>query len=201
MGCLPSAGALLPTSRRRAYAVVMPLAPEYFTADMVRALPEDGRRHEVVHGELLVTPAPTLDHQRIVRRLLVALDAYCTRTSIGEAFDSPADISWDQDTLVQPDVFVVVPAEASARGWSSVRTLLLVAEVLSPSTAHSDRFKKRRLYQEQGVGLIWLVDPVRRIVEIWTPASTEATVATDLLRWEASSTAEPLVIHLADLFA
>jgi Uma2 family endonuclease len=179
----------------------MPLAPEYFTADMVRALPEDGRRHEVVHGELLVTPAPTLDHQRIVRRLLVALDAYCTRTSIGEAFDSPADISWDQDTLVQPDVFVVVPAEASARGWSSVRTLLLVAEVLSPSTAHSDRFKKRRLYQEQGVGLIWLVDPVRRIVEIWTPASTEATVATDLLRWEASSTAEPLVIHLADLFA
>jgi Uma2 family endonuclease len=179
----------------------MPLAPQYFTADMVRALPEDGQRYEVVHGELLVTPAPTMEHQRIVRRLLVALDAYCTRFSIGEAFDSPADISWDQDTLVQPDVFVVVPAEAAAHGWSAVRTLLLVAEVMSPSTARGDRFKKRRLYQEQGVGLIWLVDPVRRAVEIWGSASTQAAIATDVLRWEAPGAAEPLVIHLADLFA
>jgi hypothetical protein len=33
-------------------------APTYFTADMVRALPDDGNRYETVHGELLVTPAP-----------------------------------------------------------------------------------------------------------------------------------------------
>jgi Uma2 family endonuclease len=150
---------------------------------------------------LLVTPAPTMEHQRIVRRLLVAFDAYCRRFSVGEAFDSPADISWDQDTLVQPDVFVVVPAEAAAHGWSSVQTLLLVAEVMSPSTARGDRFKKRRLYQEHGVGLVWLVDPMRRAVEIWTPTSTEATVATDVLRWEAPGAAEPLVIQLAELFA
>lgn len=33
-------------------------APIYYTADMVRALPDDGNRYEVVHGELLVTPSP-----------------------------------------------------------------------------------------------------------------------------------------------
>ena len=33
-------------------------APAYYTADMVRALPDDGKRYETVHGELLVTPAP-----------------------------------------------------------------------------------------------------------------------------------------------
>ncbi len=49
--------------------------PIYYSADMVRTLPEDGNRYETVHGELLVTPAPRLWHQAVVRRLLVALDA------------------------------------------------------------------------------------------------------------------------------
>src|SRR5216117_3264253 len=31
-------------------------APLYYTADQVRALPDDGNRYEVVYGELLVTP-------------------------------------------------------------------------------------------------------------------------------------------------
>ena len=51
----------------------MPLAPEFYTAEMVRALPEDGRRNEVVHGELLVSPAPRVMHQVVVNNLLVAL--------------------------------------------------------------------------------------------------------------------------------
>ena len=45
------------------------VAPVYYTADMVRALPDDGNRYEVVHGELLVTPAPRLWHQKLVGRL------------------------------------------------------------------------------------------------------------------------------------
>jgi Uma2 family endonuclease len=51
-------------------------APVYYTADMVRDLPEEGNRYEVVYGELLVTPAPRLQHQELVRRLLVALSRY-----------------------------------------------------------------------------------------------------------------------------
>jgi hypothetical protein len=45
--------------------------PIYYTADMVRALPEDGKRYETVHGELLVTPAPRGLHQEMVLRLAV----------------------------------------------------------------------------------------------------------------------------------
>jgi hypothetical protein len=51
-------------------------APVYCTADMVRALPDDGNRYEAVHGELLVTPAPRLWHQAIVSRLIVAFDSF-----------------------------------------------------------------------------------------------------------------------------
>ena len=49
------------------------VAPVYYTADMVRALPDDGNRYEVVYGELLVSPAPRLWHQEVAQRLLVAL--------------------------------------------------------------------------------------------------------------------------------
>ena len=55
----------------------------YHTAHMVRALPEDGNRFEEVYGEMLVTPAPTVWHEVVQRRLLVALDQYLGTKAIG----------------------------------------------------------------------------------------------------------------------
>src|SRR5207244_5580187 len=83
------------------------VAPIYYTADMVRAMPDDGNRYEVVYGELLVTPAPRPWHQVVVQRLIVALAGYLEREPLGLVLSSPADISWGPDVLVQPDVFVV----------------------------------------------------------------------------------------------
>ena len=145
-------------------------APIYYTADMVRALPEDGNRYEVVHGELLVTPAPRAPHQVVVTRLATALSIYLDRHPIGVALVSPADISWGRrDVLVQPDVFVVALEDARTLEWDRMRQLLLVAEVLSPSTARADRFVKRRRYQDAGVPLFWILDGEGRQVEVWTP--------------------------------
>jgi Uma2 family endonuclease len=76
------------------------LAPVYYTADMVRALPDDGNRYEVVYGELFVTPAPRLWHQKVVGRLVVALDTYLQHEAVGEVLHAPADISWGRDVLV-----------------------------------------------------------------------------------------------------
>lgn len=177
----------------------MPLAPDYHTADMVRAMPEDGRRYEVVWGELLVTPAPVSRHQRIVKRLLIALDAYCERHALGEALMSPADISWGEDSLVQPDVFVVAPEHAKQE-WEDIRLLRLVVEVLSPSTARHDRFQKRKLYQANGVETLWLVDPERALVETWTPEQLFPVVETERVIWRPEGASEELRIELEDLF-
>src|SRR6184192_1347210 len=76
------------------------VAPVYYTADMVRALPEDGNRYEVVHGELLVTPAPRLWHQQLSARLCVTLGVYLQSEPVGVVLSSPADISWGRDVLV-----------------------------------------------------------------------------------------------------
>jgi Uma2 family endonuclease len=178
----------------------MGMAVTYYTADLVRALPDDGRRYEVVHGELLVTPAPRAWHQEIVTRLLVALRDYLTRHPAGHVLPSPADISWSNDTLVQPDVFVVALEEARTLDWRQMKTLLLAIEVLSPSTTRADRFTKRRLYQEVGVPTYWIVDPDRRCVEVWTPEATFPAVEWEAATWHPAGADQPLTARLEELF-
>lgn len=174
--------------------------PVYWTADMVRALPDDGNRYEVVYGELLVTPAPRAWHQRLVIRMTTALELYLGAEPVGVLLISPADISWGEDVLVQPDLFVVPVEQARPLRWDAIRDLLLVIEVLSPSTANHDRFTKRRRYQEAGVPLYWIVDADQHRVEIWTPADAFPALESERLTWRPHGAADPLHIDLAELF-
>jgi Uma2 family endonuclease len=176
------------------------LTPIYWTADMARRLPEDGNRYEVVYGELLVTPAPRLWHQQLVSRLHVALAKYLEMHRAGVVLTSPADISWGQDVLVQPDVFVVSVEQARTLDWSAIRDLLLVAEVLSPSTPRHDRFTKRRRYQEARVPLYWIVDGEARQVEIWTPEDVFPRIERDRLIWRPEGSGAPFTLSLQELF-
>ena len=176
------------------------VAPTYHTADTVRALPDDGNRYEVVRGELLVTPAPRLMHQRIVRRLTVELELYLRANPVGEVLTAPADISWGPDILVQPDVFVAATAETRTGDWRRVQTLLLAVEVLSPSTARADRFTKRRLYQEVGVPCYWIVDPDAQCAEVWTPDAVFPTVERERVTWRPAGVVTPFELGLSALF-
>lgn len=175
-------------------------APAYWTADMVRALPDDGNRYEVVYGELLVTPAPRPWHEVLVVRLIARLADYLGRERVGVVLGSRADISWDEASLVQPDVFVVDVVQARTLTWARFQNLLLVAEVLSPSSVKSDRFLKRRRYQEAGVPLYWIVDGDERQVEVWTPDARFPAFERDRLRWLPDGARSPFVLELADLF-
>ena len=175
-------------------------APVFYTADMVRALPDDGNRYETVRGELLVTPAPRIWHEAIVLRLAVALEAYLRTYPVGHVFGSRSDISWTPDTLVQPDVFVAPLNEARSLDWSRVKTLLLVAEVLSPSSKQADRFAKRIEYQRQNVACYWVIDPDEQQVEVWTPADTFPRIERERLLWHPAGASHPFVLQLGELF-
>lgn len=174
--------------------------PVYYSAEMVRSLPDDGKRYETVHGELLVTPAPRTWHQRIVLRLARVLADYVEQHAAGEVFVSPADISWGPDTLVQPDLFVASLDEARTDEWSQMKTLLLVVEVLSPGTARHDRFAKRRLYQEVGVPLYWIVDPDQKPVEVWAPEAQFPSIERERVVWKPHPDAEAFGLDLGELF-
>ena len=174
-------------------------APSFYTADMVRSLPDDGKRYETVHGELLVTPAPSARHQHAIRELSGRLYPYLKQFPVGTLFTSPADISWAPDVLVQPDIFVVTASEARALEWSRMRSLLLAIEVLSPATQRYDRFTKRRLYQEYRVGCYWMVSIDERAAEVWSPDATVPRQERERLVWYPAGAAEPLIIPLRDI--
>lgn len=177
-------------------------APLYHTAEMVRALIDETRhwpRYETVHGELLVTPGPRPWHQSVALGVATALTEYLRQERFGKVFMSPADISWGPDSLVQPDVFVVPLEEARTLAWPTIRTLLLAVEVLSPSSVRADRFTKRRLYQEVGIPVYWVIDADARTAEIWTPVDRFPRMETERLVWKAPEASRPFELEVAEL--
>lgn len=180
----------------------MPDLLERWTAAQVRELPDDGKRYEVVDGELLVTPAPRYDHQDAVAQLWRRLDEYLQVVRVGHATISPADVELDKHTLVQPDVFVVKLVEGRRpKNWTDLQGLLLAVEILSPSSARADRTVKRRRYQREGIPEYWVVDVDARLVERWRPGDERPEILTDDVTWQPDVTREPLTVDLRAYFA
>ena len=168
---------------------------------MVRALPADGNRYEVIGGELFVTPAPNFRHQDAVLKLLLRLVPFVETQRLGYALMAPADIEFDEEDMVQPDAFVgPLVAGRLPTKWSEIKSLLLAIEVLSPSTARADRTVKRRLYQRAAVPEYWIVDVEARLVERWRRADERPEILTEMLTWHPAGASEPLVIDLPAMF-
>ena len=137
------------------------------TYDQFRQLPEDGKRYELVRGEVHLTPSPTTKHQIVLARLHASLAAYLAKTRLGRVLFAPLDVRLSADTALQPDLIYVSNANAAIIQEDYIRgTPDLVAEILSPSTAAHDRAVKLHLYAEAGVGELWVVDPQVKTVDV-----------------------------------
>lgn len=172
-----------------------------WTAEMVRALPEDGKRYECIDGELLVSTTPEVTHQRAVGEMYYRLRLALDPLRQVEVLTSPADIELEPTTLVQPDVFVC--PQNTRRGmhqWSDIASLHVAIEVLSPSTARVDRVKKRRFFARVGVPQYWVVDCASEVIEVSTPADASVTVLDDVLRWSPPAGGPDFVLDLPVYF-
>ncbi len=123
-----------------------------WTVADLRDVPRDGRRYEVVAGELCVTPSPSWAHQEAVGTLYRRLADYLQANRVGHVFLAPADVVFSPTSSVQPDLFVA-PLENGRRPerYEAGIRLRLVIEVLSPASARADRVVKRTLYRDEGV--------------------------------------------------
>jgi len=135
----------------------------------VRQLPEDGKRHEAIGGELYVTPAPSLRHQEISKRIFAALLEILEKPGLGRLFYAPLGVEFPATGEgVQPDLLFVSDERRGILADDWIRGAPdLVIEILSPSTAERDRGIKRDLYERQGVAEYWIVDPDQDAVEAW----------------------------------
>jgi Uma2 family endonuclease len=137
------------------------------TYEQFRQLPDDGKRYELVRGEVHLTPSPTTKHQFVLHRLISSLDLYLSKNRVGEIMFAPLDVRLSADTALQPDLLFVANAHAAIVQEDYLRGAPdLVVEILSPSTAAHDRATKLTLYAEAGVGEMWIIDPQAKTVEI-----------------------------------
>ncbi len=172
-----------------------------WTREEVLALPDDGKRYELVDGELLVSPSPSWGHQIALAALFRRVDPFVTRHRLGTTFFLPADLDLGRGHVVQPDLFVVAEVDTrKLRDWPDCGVPSFIAEILSPSTGRGDRKVKRPAYQEAGVGEYWIVDPDSRTVERWQPADTRPEVCLDRAVWQPKPDIEPFELNLGEYF-
>jgi Uma2 family endonuclease len=138
------------------------------TYDDLCLLPNDGKRYEIIEGELLVTPAPRILHQKIVTRLASALLACAERGGLGQVFVAPVDIVFSDFDVVEPDIVYISKARVSILTEKNVQGAPdLAVEVLSETTERIDRTTKLKLYGRFGVEEYWIIDPHAPTAEIY----------------------------------
>lgn len=127
-----------------------------WTTDDLDALPEDGRRRELLDGVLIVSPSPTRIHQTIAGRLMVALEDECP-----DEYDvtQAVEVRVGRTRSFIPDVLVTT-AQAAARNPSHYEPyeVALVVEIVSPNTQSIDRVLKPALYAQAGIPFHWRIE-------------------------------------------
>jgi Uma2 family endonuclease len=152
-------------------AVVAPPAlARPLTYDDLAAMPDDGKRYELINGELFELTGPSPKHQRATLRLSTNLHRFVTTRELGEVFFAPLDVFFSPHNTVQPDIIYVSRARAGIIREQKIEGVPdLLMEVVSPSNPRHDIVTKAALYATFGVPEYWLVDPEKDgiLVQTW----------------------------------
>jgi Uma2 family endonuclease len=150
-------------------ASTAPAVSKDWTYERYLAL-DDDRRYEILDGELIMTPAPSTLHQQMATELGYQLVGFVKEHNLGRVYYAPTDVVLAPKQVVQPDLlFVRADRVAEVVGERAIQgTPDLVVEIISPSSTHTDHFRKRVLYERFGVPEYWIVDPANRSIEVLT---------------------------------
>ena len=182
-----------------------PASVKFTYADVLN-FPNDGKRHEIIDGEHYATPSPNTKHQRIVRRLVGALDRYLEQHPIGDVFIAPFDVVFSDVDVVEPDLLYISRERAGMLTDQHVRGAPdLVVEILSPGTRKTDEVTKRKRYELFGVREYWIVDPELDAIKIYRRVDNRFVPAAELSVEQGDSLTTPLLPEfsaaLAEIFA
>ena len=137
-----------------------------FKADDIWDTPDDGKRYEVIDGQLYVTPPPVTEHQGASGVLYLYIGPYVRERQLGKVYSAPVGVVLDDKNGVQPDLVYISRERLhilSRRGIEGAPDL--VVEILSPSTRARDRGIKLRRYAAAGAPHYRIIDPRSRELE------------------------------------
>jgi Uma2 family endonuclease len=134
------------------------------------ACPDDNNRYELIEGELFVSRAPGIPHQRVVHNLQLTFGRYLQENPIGILVPGAGAIFSDYDAVIPDLAFVRTERwDQVVTGEKFTGALDLVIEVMSRGKENRDRdlLVKRQLYGKYGVTEYWIVDTENRLVEVY----------------------------------
>jgi Uma2 family endonuclease len=134
------------------------------TWEQYAAMPQDGKQHQVIGGELIVSPAPRFLHQEVAGALYRHLCDFVYANELGKVAYAPVDVILSDTDIVQPDILFVGKQRLDIIADQVKGPPDLVVEVLSPSTVRLDTETKLALYARSGVPHYWIVNPDDRVV-------------------------------------
>jgi Uma2 family endonuclease len=142
----------------------------YTSADL-EAMPDDGKRYEIIDGELHVSKQPNWHHQLVCTRVARFLSEWDDQAGLGVANGAPGLIFADDDDVAPDVVWISIErlATALAPDGKLHAAPELVVEVLSPGSSNErrDREAKLKLYSRRGVQEYWIADWQRQQVGVY----------------------------------
>lgn len=126
-----------------------------WTVDDLARLPEHWRRYEIVDGQLMMVPSPSVGHQMVAERLKRVI-----AVAFGDSYIVLEGVALDlEPTFRIPDIMVFSAAAYSAKALKvSPEDVALVVEVVSPGSRTNDRITKPAEYAAAGIGAYWRVE-------------------------------------------
>ena len=171
------------------------------------SFPDDGKRHELIHGEHYVTPAPLTKHQRISVNLVSAIHHHCQQTKAGQIFSAPTDVIFTETDVVQPDLLYIAKDQDHVVTRENIQGAPdLIVEILSDSTRRRDERLKRTLYEQHGVREYWIIDPELDTIKILRLQDGRYATPQEISREQPQATLTTsllpgFILSLSDLFA
>jgi Uma2 family endonuclease len=174
-----------------------------FTYDDYLALPEDGKRYEVIDGEVTMTPAPIPRHQEILLTVSTRLLLFADNNSLGRIYIAPVDLALSLVDVVQPDILFVAKNRMQIVAKKNIVGIPnLIVEVVSSSSSRWDRQEKLNLYQRYALPEYWIVDPETEAIEVYLYAESRLEKAGTLRSGDQlrSRQIPELIVEVAEVF-
>jgi len=139
-----------------------------FTYEDYLYLPDDGKRYQIIEGEIYTTPAPIPYHQKILLRLAQLVRNFVEERDLGEVFLAPCDVILSDEDIVQPDIFFISKERLDIITQKNIQGVPdLIIEIVSHYNPKIDKILKKKLYERYGVREYWIVDPEGREIEVF----------------------------------
>ena len=151
-----------------------------WTEAELESLPEDGYRHEVVNGELVMSPKNNWYHGDICAELLMVLRSFAKQHRLGAVWDSSTGCWMQNRNCRAPDISFVCRERLKGlrrtKGEFFPGAPDLAVEVLSPNNTRAEIDRRLKDFFSSGTQIAWIIDPTQRCAEVCYSATNRKLV-------------------------